>query len=248
MKVNVNQKCSVILRKRGVEAYYDYYKRLGLSPPKNYQIGDTFSGQLWEVMHLFGSKSYMGPEPPFDTEIEIDYIRILSPGFNPKIDFFKPLRTILKPGVNIPLRAGILNEGDQEGSLTTTLILPDEIHLIEGIDQNVISDLRPDETDSLAWTIVFSDTGSFLLSLLAAACWSGSNIVIRYAVNRAASRGEKLDMLSLVVWSSLVPPIPLMILALMFDTPETLLHAISNLNGISIFAVFYLAFFATILR
>ncbi|PAB57662.1 O-acetylserine/cysteine exporter [Anaeromicrobium sediminis] len=88
--------------------------------------------------------------------------------------------------------------------------------------------------------------GAFLLSLLAAACWSGSNIVIRYAVNHAASRGEKLDMLSLVVWSSLVPPIPLMILALMFDTPETLLHAITNLNGVSIFAVFYLAFFATL--
>ncbi|MCT4594037.1 MAG: EamA family transporter [Anaeromicrobium sp.] len=88
--------------------------------------------------------------------------------------------------------------------------------------------------------------GAFSLSLLAAASWSGSNIVIRYAVARATSKGQKLDMLSLVVWSSLVPPIPLMILALMFDTPETLLHSITNLNGISIFAVLYLAFFSTL--
>ncbi|TCO74427.1 EamA family transporter [Marinisporobacter balticus] len=88
--------------------------------------------------------------------------------------------------------------------------------------------------------------GAFLLTLLAAAFWSFSNIVVKQAANRTASRGEKLDMLSLIVWSSLVPPIPLMILALMFDTPQTLLHAISNMNGLSIFAVFYLAFFATL--
>lgn len=87
---------------------------------------------------------------------------------------------------------------------------------------------------------------AFLLSLLAAAFWSFSNIVVKHASNRTASRGEKLDMLSLIVWSSLVPPIPLMILALMFDTPQTLFHAMSNLNLLSIFAVFYLAFFATL--
>lgn len=89
-------------------------------------------------------------------------------------------------------------------------------------------------------------TGAFLLTLLAAAFWGISNIVVRYAANRTTAQGEKLDMLSLVVWSSLVPPLPLLAIALMLDTPQTLLHAITNLNALSVFAVFYLAFCATI--
>lgn len=87
---------------------------------------------------------------------------------------------------------------------------------------------------------------ALLLTLLGAAFWGFSNIVVRYAANRAASRGETLDMLSLVVWSSLVPPLPLLAIALMLDTPQTLFHAISNLNALSIFAVLYLAFCATL--
>ncbi len=88
--------------------------------------------------------------------------------------------------------------------------------------------------------------GPFLLTLLGAAFWGFSNIVIRFAGKESAARGEKLDMLGLVVWSSLVPPIPLLIFALMLDTPETLLRAMTNLEAVSVFAVFYLAFGATL--
>ncbi|MGE5629935.1 MAG: EamA family transporter [Caulobacteraceae bacterium] len=87
---------------------------------------------------------------------------------------------------------------------------------------------------------------AFLLTLLAAAFWGFSNIIVRYAASWAASKGEKLDMLSLVVWSSLVPPIPVLAIALMLDKPSTLLQAMSNLNAESIFAVLYLAFGATL--
>ncbi|MCT4620154.1 MAG: EamA family transporter [Marinisporobacter sp.] len=89
-------------------------------------------------------------------------------------------------------------------------------------------------------------TEAFLLTLAAAAFWSLSNIVVKYAAKHTDSKGEKLDMLSVVVWSSLVPPIPLMGLALMFDSSQTLLHAISNLNGLSVFAILYLVFLATL--
>ncbi|MCT4604804.1 MAG: EamA family transporter [Marinisporobacter sp.] len=89
-------------------------------------------------------------------------------------------------------------------------------------------------------------TEGFLLTLVAAAFWSLSNIVVKYAAKDTNDKGEKLDMLSVVVWSSLVPPIPLMGLALMFDPPQTLLHAISNLNGLSVFAILYLVFLATL--
>jgi len=58
------------LRKRGIEALDEYYKRISLV--HFYKIGDIYKAPLWEVMYMFGNKSYMGPEPPFDTEIEIN--------------------------------------------------------------------------------------------------------------------------------------------------------------------------------
>jgi hypothetical protein len=71
MKININQSCSVILQKRGVEAYNKYYRKLGLEPAEKYEVGDVAVMLLWEIMRIFGSACYMGPEPPFDTNIEI---------------------------------------------------------------------------------------------------------------------------------------------------------------------------------
>lgn len=87
---------------------------------------------------------------------------------------------------------------------------------------------------------------AFVLLLAAPAFWAVSNIIARIASDKAAAKGEKLNMVSLVVWSGLVPPIPMLGLALMLDTPETLLNALTNLSGISILAVIYLAFAATL--
>jgi len=53
-------------------------------------------------------------------------------------------------------------------------------------------------------------------------------------------------MFSLVVWSGLIPPVPMLIFALVLNTPQEIAGAISNLNGMSIFAVLYLAFGATL--
>jgi len=88
--------------------------------------------------------------------------------------------------------------------------------------------------------------GALLLTIAAAAFWGISNIVIRKAASVAAARGEKLDMLSLVVWSALVPPVPLFGLSLLLDSPATIGKAISNLTALSIFSVAYLAFAATL--
>ena len=88
---------------------------------------------------------------------------------------------------------------------------------------------------------------AFILMFGAPAFWAVSNMVLRIASDKAAAKGEKLNTVSMVVWSGLVPPIPMIGLALMLDTPETLLNALTNLNGISIFAVIYLAFAATLI-
>lgn len=86
----------------------------------------------------------------------------------------------------------------------------------------------------------------FLLTLLAASFWSMSNIVVRYASKEAEDNGKKLDMLSMVVWSSLVPPIPLFVMSLLIDKPAAIMSAFSSIHVLSVFSVLYLSYFATI--
>ncbi len=87
---------------------------------------------------------------------------------------------------------------------------------------------------------------ALLLTICAPLFWSISNIVTRTASNNAAARGEKLNMLSMVVWASLVPPIPMLGLALLIDTPATLISSLMNLNSTSIFSALYLGFASTL--
>ncbi len=87
---------------------------------------------------------------------------------------------------------------------------------------------------------------ALLLTLLAASFWAISNIVLKFASNKAQEKDEKLDMLSVVVYSSMVPPIPLFMMAFLFDSPQTIFNSLMNLNMVSIFSVLYLALLATI--
>jgi O-acetylserine/cysteine efflux transporter len=84
---------------------------------------------------------------------------------------------------------------------------------------------------------------AFLFTLAAAANWGISNIIIRKA---AASKAEQLDMLSMVVWSSLIPPVPLFLMALFWSTPSGVMQTIVSLNWMSLFAIAYLALAATL--
>jgi O-acetylserine/cysteine efflux transporter len=53
-------------------------------------------------------------------------------------------------------------------------------------------------------------------------------------------------MVSLVVWSSLVPPIPLLGLSMLLDTPRALWGSIIHMNLQSVLSILYLAIFATL--
>lgn len=88
--------------------------------------------------------------------------------------------------------------------------------------------------------------GAILLTICAPIFWSISNIVAKTASKKSMENNEHLDMLSLVVWGSLVPPVPTLILALLIDSPQTLINSMSNLNMMSIFAALYLAFGSTL--
>lgn len=90
---------------------------------------------------------------------------------------------------------------------------------------------------------------SFLLNLCAAAMWAGSNIVARKA-QQASPHYEPLQFL---VWSSLVPIVPFLLLSLLFDpggaTPEMDWHRSAkwlSVSWTSWLAGAYLGWVATI--
>ncbi|OHX20009.1 EamA family transporter [Chromobacterium sphagni] len=83
----------------------------------------------------------------------------------------------------------------------------------------------------------------FGLTIAAATCWAVSNIVVRQ-IGRA---GHKVEPLGLVVWSSLVPPIPFLLLSWWLEGGERILPALRHFDLQSLFAVAYLAFLGTML-
>lgn len=87
---------------------------------------------------------------------------------------------------------------------------------------------------------------AFLLTIIGAVFWGMSNILVRKAAASAAANGEQLNIMSLIVWSSLVPPVPLFLLALILDTPQTIGRALLSLNSLSMFSILYLAYGATL--
>lgn len=69
-EVNLNARCTVRLRKRGVDAIELNRLQFGL-PPKDYSAGDLYTGTLWHIMELFGPAMDMGFDPPIDTRIKL---------------------------------------------------------------------------------------------------------------------------------------------------------------------------------
>lgn len=80
---------------------------------------------------------------------------------------------------------------------------------------------------------------SFLLTLCAACSWALGNIVTK--------KVGKVDLVGLVVWGSLIPPLPFFALSYAFEGPQRIAAALSGISAMSIFAVVYLAFIATLL-
>lgn len=87
---------------------------------------------------------------------------------------------------------------------------------------------------------------ALFLTLVGAASAGFSNVIIKLAVKDSASKGQKLNMLSLMVWSSLASLFPLFTIALTLDTPQTLITAVQNIDLTAILAILYIAFVATL--
>lgn len=87
---------------------------------------------------------------------------------------------------------------------------------------------------------------ALVLTLIGAASWGLSNVVIRLAVRDAASRDESVDMFSLVVWSALIPPLPLLAFALLLHGPAQIGSSLADITWMSVFSIGYIAYGATL--
>jgi O-acetylserine/cysteine efflux transporter len=77
-----------------------------------------------------------------------------------------------------------------------------------------------------------------LLTIAAAGCWGLGNMV-----GKAAGR---IDMLGFVVWSALIPPIPLLLASLLLDGPGAIPLALSHLTIKGIGSIAFMAYIATL--
>jgi O-acetylserine/cysteine efflux transporter len=78
----------------------------------------------------------------------------------------------------------------------------------------------------------------FAMTLFAAANWAVANVIVR-------ASGERRP-LSLLVWSSLVPPLPLLGLASVVNGVSTVEHALTGLSWRGALAVGYIAYLSTL--
>ncbi|KAB7893281.1 EamA family transporter [Rouxiella badensis] len=83
---------------------------------------------------------------------------------------------------------------------------------------------------------------AMMLTLAAALSWGVGNIT-----NKVIMRDRQVPIISLVVWSALVPIVPFFACSWLFEGKAAISYSLLNINGQTILALIYLAFVATIL-
>ncbi|MBB6099502.1 O-acetylserine/cysteine efflux transporter [Deinobacterium chartae] len=78
--------------------------------------------------------------------------------------------------------------------------------------------------------------------VLSAAMWGAANII-----SKRAGQIARFDMLSFVVWTSLIPPLPLLGLSLALEGPERIVQALTQLTPSALGAALYIAYLSTLL-
>lgn len=82
---------------------------------------------------------------------------------------------------------------------------------------------------------------TMMLTLSAALSWGLGNIT-----NKIIMRNRSVPIMSLVVWSALVPVIPFFACSLLFDGEAAIVNSLRHIGLQTVLALFYLAFVATI--
>lgn len=82
----------------------------------------------------------------------------------------------------------------------------------------------------------------FMLTLAAAFSWACGNIFNK----KIMSLESRPPVMSLVVWSALIPVLPFMLASWLLDGPQVMLQSLVNIDLTTILSLVYLAFVATI--
>ncbi|EHV26029.1 hypothetical protein ECDEC5A_1817 [Escherichia coli DEC5A] len=82
----------------------------------------------------------------------------------------------------------------------------------------------------------------FMLTLAAAFSWASGNIFNK----KIMSHSSRPAVMSLVVWSALIPIIPFFVASLILDGSGKMIHSLVTIDMTTILALMYLAFVATI--
>lgn len=88
-----------------------------------------------------------------------------------------------------------------------------------------------------------SSVGAFVLCLLAALMFGLGNVAIR-RMNQSVA--EPVDTFRFMIWMSLVPPIPLFGLSMIFEGPDAAGTALTSLDWQGIGALIYIAYLSTV--
>ena len=82
----------------------------------------------------------------------------------------------------------------------------------------------------------------FMLTLAAAFSWACGNIFNK----KIMSQQHKPPIMSLVVWSALIPVLPFMLASGIIDGPQAMAASLVNIDATTVLSLMYLAFVATI--
>lgn len=102
-----------------------------------------------------------------------------------------------------------------------------------GASAGLASPDSPATADAASMTLA-----GFFLTLCAAASWATGNIV--------SKRIGPVDLPALVTWGGLIPIVPFALLSFWLEGPARIETSLAHLSGMSVFAVIYLAFVATL--
>ena len=86
-----------------------------------------------------------------------------------------------------------------------------------------------------------STFAGLLLVIVAALAWGVGNVVAKRAAD-----AHSADMFALVVWSSLVPPLPLAVLSFLFEGGASAAHAVARASAFTWGCVLFLSYVATL--
>ncbi|WP_238084655.1 O-acetylserine/cysteine exporter [Pseudescherichia vulneris] len=83
----------------------------------------------------------------------------------------------------------------------------------------------------------------FMLTLAAAFSWACGNIFNK----KIMQHSSRPAVMSLVVWSALIPVVPFMVASLIFDGPALMVQSLVQIDITTVLSLIYLAFVATII-